>query len=100
MAQRRPACVFDIVLPERLFDWLATAPKLDAVIHMGAISATTAMDADLVYDVNVTFSTQLWDWCARCSVSLIYASSAATYGDGLPALTMTQASRPWRDYVR
>ena len=46
--------VFDIVLPERLFDWLATAPQLDAVIHMGAISATTAMDADLVYDVNVT----------------------------------------------
>ena len=45
--------LLDIVPPEGLFDWLATAPQLDAVIHLGAISATTAMDADLVYDVNV-----------------------------------------------
>ena len=74
--------LFDIVPPERVFDWLSTGPQIDAVIHMGAISATTATDADLVFDVNVTFSTQLWDWCARGSVPFIYASSAATYGNG------------------
>lgn len=74
--------LFDIVPPERVFSWLSTGPQLDAVIHMGAISATTAMDADLVYDVNVTFSTQLWDWCSRHAVPFIYASSAATFGDG------------------
>jgi len=74
--------LFDIVLPERVFDWLATAPQLDAVIHMGAISATTVTDGDLVFDVNVNFSTTLWDWCVSHSTPLVYASSGATYGDG------------------
>lgn len=72
----------DIVLPERLPDWLARAPRLEAVVHMGAISATTVTDGDLVFDVNVTFSTLLWDWCVAQQVPFIYASSAATYGDG------------------
>jgi ADP-L-glycero-D-manno-heptose 6-epimerase len=72
----------DIILPERLPDWLARGPRLEAVVHMGAISATTVTDGDLVFDVNVNFSTMLWDWCAARQVPLIYASSAATYGDG------------------
>ncbi len=72
----------DIVPPERLPAWLDTAPRLEAVFHMGAISATTVTDGDLVFDVNVTFSTLLWDWCAAREVPFIYASSAATYGDG------------------
>lgn len=72
----------DIVVPERLLEWLAESPPLEAVVHMGAISATTATDGDLVFDVNVTFSTSLWDWCAAHEVPFIYASSAATYGDG------------------
>lgn len=72
----------DIVLPERLTDWLARGSRLEAVVHMGAISATTVTDGDLVFDANVSFSTLLWDWCAATQVPLIYASSAATYGDG------------------
>jgi ADP-L-glycero-D-manno-heptose 6-epimerase len=72
----------DIVPPERLPEWLARAPRLDAVVHMGAISATTVKDADLVFEVNVGFSTLLWNWCAAHATPFIYASSAATYGDG------------------
>jgi ADP-L-glycero-D-manno-heptose 6-epimerase len=52
------------------------------VFHLGAISATTARDGDQVWSSNVALSQLLWEWCARHQVRLIYASSAATYGDG------------------
>lgn len=72
-----------IIAPEDLTAWLASKPKLDAIVHMGAISATTARDGDLVWHSNVAFSQRLWAWCAANGVRLIYASFAATYGDGL-----------------
>lgn len=71
----------DIVPPAELLDWLK-GRKLDAVIHLGAISETTATDGDLVIETNFRFSMRLLDWCAANAVPLIYASSAATYGDG------------------
>jgi ADP-L-glycero-D-manno-heptose 6-epimerase len=52
------------------------------VIHLGAISETTATDGDLVIETNFRFSMRLLDWCTANAVPLIYASSAATYGDG------------------
>ncbi|SFJ87773.1 ADP-glyceromanno-heptose 6-epimerase [Bradyrhizobium sp. Gha] len=71
----------DIVPPAELPDWLK-GRKLDAVVHLGAISETTATDGDLVIETNFRFSTRLLDWCTANGVPLIYASSAATYGDG------------------
>ncbi|MDN4983751.1 ADP-glyceromanno-heptose 6-epimerase [Bradyrhizobium arachidis] len=71
----------DIVPPVELPDWLK-GRKLDAVIHLGAISETTATDGDLVIETNFRFSMRLLDWCTANAVPLIYASSAATYGDG------------------
>ncbi|MDE5461798.1 ADP-glyceromanno-heptose 6-epimerase [Bradyrhizobium sp. CSS354] len=71
----------DIVPPAELPDWLK-GRKLDAVIHLGAISATTATDGDLVFETNFRLSMRLLDWCTANEVPLIYASSAATYGDG------------------
>lgn len=71
----------DIVPPAELLDWLK-GRKLDAVIHLGAISETTATDGDLVIETNFRFSMRLLDWCTANAVPLIYASSAATYGDG------------------
>ncbi|MDA9441586.1 ADP-L-glycero-D-manno-heptose-6-epimerase [Bradyrhizobium sp. CCBAU 51745] len=71
----------DIVPPAELADWLK-GRKLDAVIHLGAISETTATDGDLVIETNFRFSMRLLDWCTAGAVPLIYASSAATYGDG------------------
>lgn len=66
--------------PEALEAALAMAPR--AVVHLGAISATTATDGDAVVAANLTLSLRLWDWCAVARVPLIHASSAATYGDG------------------
>ncbi len=73
----------DIVYPERLFDYLQThADEIDCIFHMGAISSTTESDADLIADTNIALSRRLWKWCARNDARFIYASSAATYGDG------------------
>jgi ADP-L-glycero-D-manno-heptose 6-epimerase len=71
----------DVVAPGDLFRWL-DGRKLDAVLHFGAISETTATDADLVVDTNFRLSLKLLDWCAAAGTPFIYASSAATYGDG------------------
>ena len=71
----------DVVPPADLFAWL-DGRKLDAVIHMGAISDTTATDGDLVIDTNFRLSLKLLDWCTATRTPFIYASSAATYGDG------------------
>ncbi len=67
--------------PEALDCFLQAAPQLDAVIHLGAVSETTARDGDLVWQTNVGLSQRLWDWCAARGVRFLYASSAATYGD-------------------
>ena len=71
----------DVVPPGELMSWLGNR-KLDAVIHLGAISDTTATDADLVLETNFRLSLRLLDWCAATRTPFIYASSAATYGDG------------------
>jgi ADP-L-glycero-D-manno-heptose 6-epimerase len=71
----------DVVPPGDLFGWL-DGRKLDAVIHLGAISDTTARDGDLVLDTNFRLSLRLLDWCTGTRTRFIYASSAATYGDG------------------
>jgi ADP-L-glycero-D-manno-heptose 6-epimerase len=73
----------DIVAPDRLLDFLsANAPDIDTVVHLGAISSTTESDVDLIVDRNFRLSNAIWAWCARREKRLIYASSAATYGDG------------------
>jgi ADP-L-glycero-D-manno-heptose 6-epimerase len=71
-----------IVPPEELPGFLARKPRVTALFHMGAISATTETDGDLVSRTNIALPQMLWDWCARAQVPFIYASSAATYGDG------------------
>jgi len=75
--------IADLWAPEELFDQLERhADRIEAVIHMGAISSTTEPDADLILRTNVSLSRDIWDWCAVRNVRMIYASSAATYGDG------------------
>ena len=60
----------------------AQSGQVRAVFHLGAISSTTESDAGLLTRNNYRFSLNLWHWCAAEGVPLIYASSAATYGDG------------------
>ena len=73
--------VADLVPPAELARWLGSR-KLDAVIHMGAISDTTVTDGDLVMENNFRLSMRLLDWCTVTRTPFVYASSAATYGDG------------------
>jgi ADP-L-glycero-D-manno-heptose 6-epimerase len=56
--------------------------KVDAIIHMGANSATTEKDADHLMTNNYEYTKKLAIWAVNHSVRFIYASSAATYGDG------------------
>jgi ADP-L-glycero-D-manno-heptose 6-epimerase len=78
LAKRRLA---DVVPPTELMAWLE-GRKLEAVLHLGAISDTTASDGDLVIETNFRLSLRLLDWCVNSQTPFIYASSAATYGDG------------------
>src|SRR6202165_262430 len=71
----------DFISPADLFAWLENR-KLDAVIHLGAISSTTATDADQVVANKFPLPLKLLDWGTRTRTPFIYASSAATYGDG------------------
>ncbi len=71
----------DILLPAELPAWL-NGRRLDAVLHLGAISETTATDGDRVIETNFRLSMRLLDWCTVHATPFIYASSAATYGDG------------------
>ena len=57
-------------------------PEISAVVHMGAISATTETDADLLMANNFNYSQKLALFCASRNIRFIYASSAATYGSG------------------
>jgi ADP-L-glycero-D-manno-heptose 6-epimerase len=93
----------DVVPPAELADWLK-GRRLDAVVHLGAISETTATDGDLVVETNFRLSMRLLDWCTANATPLIYASSAATYGDGAqgfaddPSLQALKSLRPMNLY--
>jgi ADP-L-glycero-D-manno-heptose 6-epimerase len=74
---------FEIVPADGLLSWLdLNGAQVEMVFHLGAISATTETDADLMIANNLNYSIALWRWCALKRKPLIYASSAATYGDG------------------
>lgn len=75
--------VHDFIAPADLESWLAAhAGEISSIVHMGAISATTETDCDLIVATNFRLSSMLWKWCAAQSVPFIYASSAAVYGNG------------------
>jgi len=77
------SAIADFWLPDELFPQLERhADRVSAIVHMGAISSTTEADADLILKTNFSLSRDIWDWCALNDTRMIYASSAATYGDG------------------
>ena len=72
----------DIVLPVELNALLGKLTGADAVYHMGANSSTTETNGDALLVSNWRTSKSIWEWCAATRTPLLYASSAATYGDG------------------
>jgi ADP-L-glycero-D-manno-heptose 6-epimerase len=80
LAKHEIAAIFE---PATIEEWLRRhGSKLTAVIHMGAISATTETDVDLIATRNIRSTLELLEWCTNAQVPVIYASSAATYGEG------------------
>lgn len=68
---------------KQLAEWLPRlSGKVSHVLHMGACSATTEKNFDYLYQNNVEYTKMLWKFCEREQISFIYASSAATYGNG------------------
>jgi len=101
LAKHPPARV---VAPNDLDAFLASRPPLEMVFHLGAVSETTAVDGDHTWATNVELSRRLWEWCAAHGVRFVYASSAATYGDGAqgfeddPELKALERLRPLNLY--
>ena len=73
----------DIIFPEDTLDYLEDhKDEIKAVIHMGAISTTTERNVNRIVEQNIGYTLDLFDWCAETDTPFIYASSAATYGQG------------------
>ncbi len=79
LAKHPPA---QLIPPDDIEAFLDSRPPLEMIYHFGAISDTTATDGDVAWATNVELSRTVWHWCANHGVRLVYASSAATYGDG------------------
>jgi ADP-L-glycero-D-manno-heptose 6-epimerase len=74
----------DFLSPDDLWTWLAGhgSGNVGAIIHLGACSSTTETDADYLIRNNYRYTRRLCEWALANSSRFIYASSAATYGDG------------------
>jgi len=94
----------DVLDPDAFLTMLThnTLRKVDAVIHLGACSATTERDADFLLRNNYQYTRTLCEWCLKLDARFVYASSAATYGDGSrgysDADTVTPTLRPLNMY--
>ena len=74
---------FSRILPAELNSFLKkNKEKIKTVVHLGAITSTTERNVKLIIENNLELSIFLWNWCEKNKKRLIYASSAATYGDG------------------
>ncbi len=75
--------VSNIIFPEDTFEVLEDhQSEIKAIIHMGAISTTTETNVNKIVEQNIGYSLDLFDWCTENDIPFIYASSAATYGEG------------------
>jgi ADP-L-glycero-D-manno-heptose 6-epimerase len=63
-------------------DYLNSHSGVEAIIHMGACSATTETDSNYLMENNYRYTLTLAEHCIKNDIRFIYASSAATYGDG------------------
>ena len=69
-------------------------PALQTVYHLGACSATTETDANYLLDNNYQYTRELCEWCLAHGARFVYASSAATYGDGAQGYSNADAATP------
>ena len=68
---------------DSIFNWLLVhAQEIDCIYHLGAITDTMEMDRNKFDEYNVNATIFIWNLCFGFNIPLVYASSAATYGDG------------------
>ena len=68
---------------EDFFDWVQREkPQVGFVFHLGARTDTTEFDYSVHQHLNVEYSQKIWNYCTMNNIPLVYASSAATYGEG------------------
>lgn len=68
---------------EQFMEWLKLHPnKIQCIFHLGARTDTTEMDYSVHKKWNLDYSKDLWEICVAQNIPLVYASSAATYGNG------------------
>jgi ADP-L-glycero-D-manno-heptose 6-epimerase len=73
----------DVIERNEFFEWLfEEKPKIDFFFHIGARTDTTEFNYAIHQRLNVEYSKKIWDYCTVHDIPLIYASSAATYGNG------------------
>ncbi len=74
----------DILDPDEFLTRTASGQLrgVETLIHLGACSATTERDADFLLQNNYRYTRTLCEWCLETGARFVYASSAATYGDG------------------
>jgi|AMWB02.1.fsa_nt_gi ADP-L-glycero-D-manno-heptose 6-epimerase len=74
----------EVIHKSQLFDYLAgSGENVGAIIHLGACSSTVERDANYLLENNYRYTRRLAEWAFDRDVRFVYASSAATYGDGL-----------------
>ena len=69
-------------------------PEVRTVYHLGACSATTETDANYLLDNNYQYTRDLCEWCLKSGARFVYASSAATYGDGAQGYSDADSATP------
>jgi ADP-L-glycero-D-manno-heptose 6-epimerase len=74
----------DIIDPDSFLNYLQSDKlhDIDAILHLGACSSTTERDADYLLRNNYHYTRSVCEWSLRNNARFVYASSAATYGDG------------------
>ena len=85
------------------FDWLShNSKRIQFIFHIGARTRTDEFDEAVLQHLNVEYSQKMWQACVDHNIPLIYASSAATYGDGTQGFSDEPASldslRPLNPY--
>jgi ADP-L-glycero-D-manno-heptose 6-epimerase len=72
----------DKIERDDFIDWLEVAENVEAVIHIGARTDTTEFDYSILEELNLEYTKSVWNACVEKDIPMIYASSAATYGNG------------------
>lgn len=74
---------YNFVQRDSFLEWFErTLKDIDFVFHLGARTDTSELDKSILDKLNLNYSKSIWEICSNRNIPLIYASSAATYGNG------------------